>query len=276
VAAKRGGCTIERWCSSKGMAASQSAGFSAGWRANRYGRGNVLFYQGNEPFALFFLCSGRVKIVRHDREGRRQIVRIIRAPDFIGERSLIARQPYHATAEVMDDADICVIDSARFFKFWGERPDFARVLAQRLAINLGDAQDLASELALHTIRERLAKFLALEWEAVPKPAPSFQLSESRQELAEIIGTSPEVVSRTLRDLVDGKIIAIEGRRVRVLDGARLRAAARLPRESLPVGGGGTKARTPGGEPPLDFYQARAKQPSSSVRLRPTHNRQADA
>jgi CRP-like cAMP-binding protein len=228
VAAKRGGCSIERWCAARGMSASQSSGFAAGWRQNRYGRGNVLFYQGNEPFALFFLCTGRVKIVRADRDGRRQIVRIVRAPDFIGERSLIARHPYHATAEIMADADVCVIDSARFFKFWGERPEFARVFAQRLAINLGDVQDLASDLALHTIRERLTKFIAGELESAPKPGAALLLNESRQELAEILGTSPEVVSRTLRELVDSKIIALEGRRVRVLDGQRLRLAARLP------------------------------------------------
>jgi|GEM_PF-6023100 len=228
VASKKGGCSLERWCASSGMSASQSAGFSGGWRSNRYERGNVLFYQGNEPFALFFLCSGRVKIVRADREGRRQIVRVISEPDFVGERSLIARQPYQATAEVMDDSDVCVIDSARFFRFWGERPEFARVLAQRLAINLGNVQDLASDLALHTIRERLTKFIALQAETSPKPGAPLQLVESRQEIAELLGTSPEVVSRTLRELADHKIIAIEGRRVRVLDGQRLRSAARLP------------------------------------------------
>jgi CRP-like cAMP-binding protein len=255
VAARKGGCSLERWCSTRGMSAALSAGFASGWRPNRYARGNVLFYQGNEPFALFFLCSGRVKIARADREGRRQIVRIIRAPDFIGERSLIARQPYAATAEVMEESDICVIDSPKFFRFWAERPEFARVLAQRLAITLGDVEGLATDLALRTIRERLAKLIVRQSEVPPQSDVVTLPTASRQELAELLGTSPEVVCRTLKELSSSRLISVAGQKVRILDGARLRAAAWLPAQ------------------PVDFYQAQALPPSSRGAPPDGHNRQ---
>ncbi|MDE2491207.1 MAG: Crp/Fnr family transcriptional regulator [Elusimicrobia bacterium] len=255
IAARRGGCSLEHWCSTRGMSGPLSSGFASNWRVNRYARGNVLFYQGNEPFALFFLCSGRVKIVRADREGRRQIVRIIRAPDFIGERSLIARQPYSATAEVMEEADICVIDSAKFFRFWSDQPEFARFLAQRLAITLGDVQGLATDLALRTIRERLAKLIVRQSEVPPQSETVILPTESRQELAELLGTSPEVVCRTLKELSSSRLISVSGRRVRILDGARLRAAAWLPAK------------------PVDFYQSRPVPPSSQGELQSGHNRQ---
>jgi CRP-like cAMP-binding protein len=255
IANRRGTCAIEQWCAKQGMSATLSEGFASDWRPNRYARGNILFYQGNEPFALFFLCSGRVKIVRADREGRRQIVRIISGPDFIGERSLIARQPYAATAEVMEDSDICVIDSPRFFRFWAERPEFARVLAQRLAITLGDVQGLATDMALRTIRERLAKLIVRQSEVPPQSDLVTLPTESRQELAELLGTSPEVVSRTIKDLTSSRLISISGQKVRILDAARLRAAAWLP------------AR------PVDFYQARGLPSSSRTDASAAHNRQ---
>lgn len=235
-ACKRAGCTprcaLETWCASRGLPPSLAASFVSVWRSNVYSRGNDLFYQGNEPFALFFLCSGRVKLVRAEGGGRHKIVRIVHAPDFLGERSLIAGEPYAATAEVMDEATVCLIDAGRFKTLWMEKPELARVLARQLAAKLGEAEGHVADLALRTIRERLAKHLALQARAGGNDGESFELHESRQELAEMLGTSPEVVSRTLAELSGRKLLAIDGRNIRVLDEARLRSVARLPSREL--------------------------------------------
>lgn len=223
-----GQCVLESWCASRGMSAPVAASFAAGWRENRYARGNILFYQGNEPFALFFLCQGRVKLVRAEDGGRHQITRIVRAPDFLGERSLVAGEPYGATAEVMDDARVCVIDSARFFRAWADRPELSRLIARQLAAKLGDAEAHAVDLSMRTMRERLAKHLCEQADASGKGGGVFELAETRQEIAELLGTSPEVVSRTIAELEGRRLVDVDGRRVKVLDGKRLRAVARLP------------------------------------------------
>ncbi len=220
-------CELESWCVSRGMPAGVASSFATGWHSNRYTRGNVLFYQGNEPFALFFICSGRVKLVRAEDGGRHQIVRIIRAPNFLGERSLVAGEPYAATAEVMDEARICVIDSARFFRAWADRPELARMIARQLAAKLGEMEAHATDLSMRTIRERLAKHLCVESDVASK-RNLFDLSETRQEIAELLGTSPEVISRAISELEQKKLIEVSGRRVRVLDEKRLRRVARLP------------------------------------------------
>ena len=231
ICAERRSCALEAWGVAHGLPPSLSVEFSASWRENLYTRGNVLFYQGNEPFALFFVCTGRVKLVRAEDGGRHKIVRIIRSPDFIGERSLIANAPYAATAEVMDTARICVIDAARFAAFWSKRPEISRALARQLATKLGEVEVQAVELALRTIRERLARLLSLQAD-FSRSGPIFQLTESRQELAELLGTSPEVISRTLKELAVRKLIALEGKRVRILDIVRLRTAGRRPAQPL--------------------------------------------
>lgn len=256
-ACKRAGCgarcALEIWCASRGLPPSLAQSFSSAWRSNTYSRGNDLFYQGNEPYALFFLCSGRVKLVRAEGGGRHKIVRLVRAPDFLGERSLIAGEPYAATAEVMEEANVCLIDAARFKTLWVERPELARVLARQLAAKLGEAEGHVADLALRTIRERLAKHLALQARAGSGDGAAFELRESRQELAEMLGTSPEVVSRTLAELSDRKLIAIDGRKINVLDEGRLRGAARLPSREL------------------DAYQAQACRPSLSDGAALAHN-----
>lgn len=225
-------CELQSWCANRGMSADIALDFATGWRPNKYSRGNILFYQGNEPFALFFICSGRVKLVRAEDGGRHQIVRVVRAPNFLGERSLVAGEPYAATAEVMDDARICVIDSARFFRAWADRPELARMMARQLAAKLGEAEAHATDLSMRTIRERLAKLFCEEADAAPKKG-SFELTETRQEIAELLGTSPEVISRTIAELEDKKLVEVDGRRVRLLDEKRLRRVARLPDPAAP-------------------------------------------
>jgi hypothetical protein len=131
----------------------------------------------------------------------------------------------------------------------------ARVLARQLAAKLGEAEGHVADLALRTIRERLAKHLALAARAGKGDGVTFELCESRQELAEMLGTSPEVVSRTLAELSGRKLIEIDGRRIRVLDEGRLRSVARLPSREL------------------DIYQAQASHPSSSNDISITQNRQ---
>ena len=225
-------CELQAWCAARGMSSDGALDFATGWRPNKYSRGNILFYQGNEPFALFFMCSGRVKLVRAEDGGRHQIVRLVRAPNFLGERSLVAGEPYAATAEVMDDSRICVIDSARFFRAWADRPELARMMARQLAAKLGEAEAHATDLSMRTIRERLAKLFCEEAASARKGV--FDLTETRQEIAELLGTSPEVVSRTIAELEDKRLVEVDGRRVRLLDEKRLRRVARLPDASAPA------------------------------------------
>ncbi|MBI5630712.1 MAG: Crp/Fnr family transcriptional regulator [Elusimicrobia bacterium] len=220
-------CKLRGWLEGQGLPGPVAGRIASNWRSNRYVRGNILFYQDNNPLALFFICSGRVKLVRTDKAGHSQIIRIIRGPGLAGERALVCGQPYAATAEVMEESHACFIDSGRFTQLWQAYPDLARFIARTLAGRLGESEDFVSNLSGSTVRERLAKALALQAQAQGDSLATFMLTESRQELAELLGTSPEVVSRTLAELARKRMISLQGRRVRVLDEARLRAAARL-------------------------------------------------
>ena len=201
-------------------------------RPNFYAEGNILFYQGNEPLCLYFLCAGAVKLVRSESSGRQRIVRVISAPDIIGDRSLIAGQPYAATAIVKADARVCAIEAGRFWKYWGDNPQTAQIFARRLARRLGQADEIASDMALRTSRQRLAKHLLALHESAGGSGPALTLSESRQELAFLLGMAPEALSRELSHLVKRRLIAIEGRAIHMLDFARLRLVARVASRPL--------------------------------------------
>lgn len=202
--------------------------FLAARTARFYRRNNVLFYEGNRPLGVFFLCAGRIKLVCGDCGRRQQIVRIMRAPDVVGLRSLIADEPYAATGVVMEDSRICQVEARRFLDFLRGSPDGALALARRFARDLGDAEALAAELSMHTVRERLAKFLLETWlhSRDGGRADRVLLNECRSEMAEILGTSLEAVCRGLAEFRAKGWIELDGQRLRVLEESRLRAAMR--------------------------------------------------
>lgn len=195
-----------------------------------YSRGNILFYEGNQPLGMYFLCRGRVKIVKSDFGQRSHISRVVEAPDLLGDRSFIAGQPYVGTGEVMEESRVCFLGASHFDRLFLGEPGVRLDLARRFARELGQAEEKARDLALKTIRARLAKLLLerLAAQTASKGhAVALSLKESRLELAEIIGTSPEAVCRSLAEFRSKGLIAAQGRSVRILDERRLRQVAEL-------------------------------------------------
>lgn len=198
--------------------------------AHNYRPGNVLFYQGNTPLGLHFIASGRVKLIKEDRAGRTQIVRIVHGPDLLGDRAFFAEKPYACTGEVMTDSSISFLQPGQFWDFFGRNPDMLRLLAQRYAVELGHAEEYMHCLSACTVNARMAAYLSM---CLKRAALNcgrngeFTLDESRAELAQILGTTPEGVSRSLANLCIKKTIAVSGRRVRVINEDRLRLSACL-------------------------------------------------
>jgi CRP-like cAMP-binding protein len=106
-------------------------------------------------------------------------------------------------------------------------------MARRFADELGAAEDRMVDLALKTIRERLAKYLlALSDPDEDGRGVRVELEESRQETAEILGTTTEAICRTLAEFRSRRWISIKGPFVLIKDPERLRQLAGLPAASL--------------------------------------------
>lgn len=197
--------------------------------ANTYRRGNTIFYQGNRPLGLHFICEGRVKLVKQDASGRTQIVRVVGAPDLLGDRAFFADKAYACAGEAMGDSRICFLEARRFWELFGAEPHALRLLLRKFAEELGRAHDAMHCLTMCTVKQRVAKHLLSRRRpsAAATDQRGFILEDSRTELAEFLGTTLEAVSRTLGEFSSAGWIEIEGRRVKILEAAILRRAACL-------------------------------------------------
>ena len=129
----------------------------------------------------------------------------------------------------MVESRICFLEARRFWDLFGAEPQSLRLLLGKFAEELGRAHDTMHCLTVCTIKQRLAKHLL----SLPGPATAatrhrgFILEDSRTELAGLLGTSLEAISRTLGEFSSAGWIEIAGRRARILNASQLRRAACL-------------------------------------------------
>ncbi|MBI4375287.1 MAG: Crp/Fnr family transcriptional regulator [Elusimicrobia bacterium] len=195
---------------------------------NTYRLGNILFYQGNRPLGLFFICRGRVKLVKEDRFGHSRIVRVVEAPDILGDRAFFAERPYACSGEAMDETRACFLERRVFCELFGQNLPMFHRLTQRFAQELGSAEHAMHCLSACPVNARVATHLLMYPKQRGSNAPlrgELTLQESRTELAQILGTTIEAVSRALALFASRRWIAVEGRHVRILEEDRLRRAA---------------------------------------------------
>ena len=195
-------------------------------RAKSYPKNSVILFEDDPGDALFILVSGQVKVVLIGEDGREVILAMLHEGDFFGEMSLIDDQPRSAHVIATEDASMLVLRRDDFRTAMDEVPRIALGLLQALSRRLRRADDKIGGLVLLDVTGRLAKLL-------------LQLSDdndgitiarrlTHQQLAQMIGSSRETVSRTLRDLTDRGLIEINRRTMAIRDRGGLEALSGRP------------------------------------------------
>jgi CRP-like cAMP-binding protein len=194
-------------------------------------RGQPVFSAGTPVQALYVVHSGRVKVFRTSPGGEEQVLRLLGPGEMLGYRPLLANEPYRASAVAVEDSDVCVIPTAAVHDLLRAIPDFAIEMLAKMARELRMSEDLMMNLLHRPVRERAAGLLLMLIEdnrgaADPAMLPSRHLR--RQDMARMIGTTPETFSRVLRSFAQGRIINLSRDSIRVTDPARLRKVAGEP------------------------------------------------
>lgn len=191
---------------------------------NSYKRGQSIFFQGNPPFGLYCVSSGKIKISQTGNDGKESIVRIAGPGDVLGHRSLFSDQNYSATATVIEDASICFLDKRYIFKAITDQPTVSLSLIQRLSREMGSAEARSAAMAQKNVRERLAEVLLMLKSTYGVKEGSrwrLDIKLTRDELASMVGTANETVIRFISEFKDDGILEQDGKTLYVTDEAKL-------------------------------------------------------
>jgi CRP/FNR family transcriptional regulator, polysaccharide utilization system transcription regulator len=215
------------FCAIEGATLSE---FSRHKTTNTYKKGQIVFYEGNQPFGLYCVFEGRIKLYKSGIDGRQQIVRIAGPGDIMGYRSLFAEEPYQATAETIEEATICCIDKNAFFPVLKKNPMLAMEIIKKLSVELRSAENLATSIAQKSVRERMAELLLILKQTYGKKTKKgylIDLQLSREEMAEMVGITQETAIRLLSEFKKDGMIAVQERNITILNAEALVETAHL-------------------------------------------------
>lgn len=178
-------------------------------------KGEVVQRQGGMP-ALQIVHGGQIKQVRLTPGGSQRLLRILSPGDFMGEHSVLTGTPSPREAIALTDAQICSLSRHDVQQWLEERPGMAVAMLQAVTRRLEATEAQLSDQLGRTVGERLAEYLADASDG--QQDREFALPISKKDLAALLGTTPETLSRQLRALSDqGRIEVGPGRRIVVRD-----------------------------------------------------------
>ena len=197
---------------------------------NTYKKGQTIFFQGNPPFGLYCINSGKIKVSKIGNDGKESIIRIAQPGDVLGHRSLFSNENYTATATTLEDAAICFIDKKFIYKVIQEQPTVALGLIQKLSQEMGAAEAKSASMFQKNVRERLAElFLMLKktYGIEENGRTRLDIKLTREEIASMIGTANETVIRFISEFKEEGLIEQEGKTIFVINEEKLLEFANL-------------------------------------------------
>ncbi|MGA2459178.1 MAG: Crp/Fnr family transcriptional regulator [Terriglobales bacterium] len=177
-----------------------------------YPRSAMLFIEGQQPRGVFVLCTGKAKLSTSSAEGKTVITKISDPGDVLGLSATISNRPYEVTAEMIEPGQANFITRDALLQFMREYGEVAVRVAEQLSRNYYAAYEGIRALGLtNSPAERFAQLL-LGWSnAVSNGDPlQLKLTLTHEEIAEIIGTTRETVSRLFSQFKKKQLVQLKG------------------------------------------------------------------
>lgn len=186
-----------------------------------------LLVTGEACPGFFLLRSGKARILRMGPEGREQTLRLLAPGDTFAEVPVLDGGPSPSTVEALEKSEAVLVPAARFRELVGQHPEIALDVLQQFARRLRAFTEMVGQMSMQTVQARLARYLyqTAREEGIQTPEGIVVPRElSLQDLASLVGSVREVVSRSMRVLEQDGVVEVRRTEILVRD---LDALARL-------------------------------------------------
>jgi DNA-binding response OmpR family regulator len=196
---------------------------TADYRTHHFKEKEAVFMQGDMPSNVFFINSGKVKTWKVNPDGKEFIADIFSSGEFFGYVPILEGHKYPDSATTLEDSEIAFIPKNDFISLIYSNNEVSVQFIRMLANDIHDKKERLLRLAYNTVRSRVAAALCNIYKKQPG---SQSIKISRDDLANIIGTSTESLIRTLSDFKREFLIETDGREIKVLNPYKLEAVAK--------------------------------------------------
>lgn len=193
---------------------------------NTYPKGSLLYLEGQMSNGVYVLCRGRVKLSICSRDGKSIILRIAEPGEVLGLNAAVNDTLLDSTAEVLESCQVNFVRKADFVRLLEKYGEACFNAVKQMSREYNAAHRQIRSLGLsHSVGDRLIKLL-LGWCGPNGNGEAIRLRANftHEELAEMIGSSRETVTRILKDLRDRELVSLKGAHMVIHDREKLRRA----------------------------------------------------
>ena len=194
-------------------------------RRRQFRKNTIIFHKDQAGDALYLVESGHVRIFLPTESGEELTVEIARVGDVFGELALLDGRPRSASAGTLEDTSTQVLSREDFQRFLSATPEFATSLIELLSTRIRQITEYAESLAFLDIHGRVARVLlqlAERHGTRTSHGTELDLDLTQAELASMVGATRERVNRAISSFRTQGLIELHGKKIILLDPARLR------------------------------------------------------
>lgn len=207
-----------------GLSRAQLDQFQSIALEKNFGRDELIFSEGDEGNGFYVVLRGTIKIFKVSPDGKEHILHIFSVGQTFGEVPVFAGEHFPAHAQALQDARVLFFPRSAFVALLEKNPALSLKLLADLSLKLRQFTVQIENLSLKEIPARLATYL-LYLADEQGCFDQVTLSISKGQLASLLGTIPETLSRIFAKLTSQQLIQVDGRKIALLDTEGLKALA---------------------------------------------------
>jgi len=207
----------------------QLAAFRHQMSVQSYGKGQPIYLEGDVPEYLHFMLEGKAKVYMSGVGGKKQIMRVVKPVELFGYRAYFAGQNYIGTAATLTPCTICHVPMRIVSQWMAENVEVSNFFINLLSYELGNADVRTVNLTQKHVRGRLADALLFLRDSygLEEDHSTISVYLSREDLANLSNMTTSNAIRTLSAFAEEHLIAIDGRKIKILDLPHLQKIAKI-------------------------------------------------
>lgn len=184
--------------------------------SKKYGRGTSIFFEGDDGDGFYLIAEGKVKVFKLSLSGKEQILHIFGGGEIFGEVPVFNGTPFPATAQTLASSQLIYFPRKSFIELITRYPSISLNMLAILSLRLRRFTTQIENLSLKEVPQRLAGYLLYLMDEQGNHQ-QVTLDISKGQLASLLGTIPETLSRIFAKMGEEGLIAVKGREIEILD-----------------------------------------------------------
>ena len=198
-------------------------------RIEHYKKNGLIYHQSDATNQMYILISGKVKVLKDGVGGRNQIIRVVKPVEMFGYRAFFAKESHRTFATAFESSVVASLPMAIIEQLMQENHPLCLQIIRHLSVLLGQSDDRTINLTQKHIRGRLAEALLFLKDnyGVEEDGCTLRIYLSREDLASLSNMTTSNAIRTLSTFAAERLIAIDGKKIKIVEEEELRKVSKL-------------------------------------------------